>query len=154
MKAREANIRDLKQIIPIMKQVQDLHVEMRPDIFISKGTKEIKEQAINVVKGVERTMLVAENDNLEIVGILIYKIKEIDSGTNLKRAKVLNVSELCVEEKQRGKGIGKLLMQEVEKRKDKLGCSRLELNCWSFNENALKFYEAIGMKAQRIFYEK
>ena len=32
-------------------------------------------------------------------------------------------------------------------------CDRIELNCWMFNDNALKMYEHIGYVKQRIMYE-
>ena len=32
-------------------------------------------------------------------------------------------------------------------------CDRIELNCWLFNDNALKMYEHIGYNKQRIIYE-
>ena len=39
----------------------------------------------------------------------------------------------------------------IAKKKD---CKRIELNCWNFNEKAIKFYKKFGMKEQRIIMEK
>ena len=45
-------------------------------------------------------------------------------------------------------------MNEAEKIAKELDCRRMELNCWDFNENAIDFYEAIGMNTQRRIMEK
>lgn len=153
MQIREAKIEDVKPIAIIMDQVQKLHSQNRTDVFIEKNINELEKQVIEAINDDERIILVAENDIKEIVGILIYKIRLIESNSNLKPCKILHISELGVEEKQRNKGIGKMLINEAEKIKEKLGCGRLELNCWGFNKNAIAFYKACGMKIQRIFFE-
>ncbi len=33
-------------------------------------------------------------------------------------------------------------------------CKRVELGCWSFNSNALEFYNKLGFIDQRIVFEK
>ena len=75
-----------------------------------------------------------------------YKIKE-------KHTKKLDVDQLIISEKYRGKGLGKKLMNEVKNIALKNECDRIELNCWMFNENALAMYEHIGYNRQRIIYE-
>lgn len=47
-----------------------------------------------------------------------------------------------------------MLILEAENLAKKLNCERIELNCWEFNETAIKFYEEIGMKTQRRIMEK
>lgn len=51
-------------------------------------------------------------------------------------------------------GIDKQLMRKAEEISKELGCKRIELNCWSFNKNAINFYEEFGMRPQRIIMEK
>lgn len=156
MKIREIELRDVKQVAKIMDQVQKLHCENRPDIFRKRSIDELEKQVIEAINRNENIIIVAENDSEEIVGILNYKIRIIEEGSrpNLKPNSILSISELGVEENWRGKGIGKQLMSEAEKIKRTLGCERIELNCWSFNERAMGFYASCGMKIQRVFLEK
>lgn len=158
MKIRKAEIKDVKQVAKIMNQVQKLHCENRPDIFRERSIDELEKQVTEAINENEKenVIIVAENDSEEIVGILNYKIRIIEEGSrpNLKPNSILSISELGVEENWRGKGIGKQLMNEAEKIKITLGCERLELNCWSFNEKAMGFYASCGMKIQRVFLEK
>ena len=156
MKIREVELRDVKQVAKIMDQVQKLHCENRPDIFKERTIDELEKQVIETINENENVIIVAENDSQEIVGILKYKIRIIEEGSrpNLKPNSILSISELGVEESWRGKGIGRQLMNEAENIKRRLGCERLELNCWSFNEKAMEFYASCGMKIQRVFLEK
>lgn len=85
--------------------------------------------------------------------MVIFKIKEIKNNTNLKDARILHIGKIVVDEKCRRKGIGKLMMKEINKISKKLKCDRIELNCWSFNEEAIEFYKAQGMKIQRLNFE-
>ena len=89
----------------------------------------------------------------KIIGVLIYKIKEIKKHINLKDRNVLWIDELVVDEKNRGNGTGKVLFKEVMKIAKIKKCNFVELNCWDFNENAIKFYEKCEMKTQRNIME-
>ena len=53
----------------------------------------------------------------------------------------------------RGNGTGKVLFKEVMKIAKIKKCNFVELNCWNFNENAIKFYEKCEMKTQRNIME-
>ena len=44
-------------------------------------------------------------------------------------------------------------MQKAKEIAKEEKCEKVELNCWSFNENAIKFYKKIGMQEQRINME-
>ena len=44
-------------------------------------------------------------------------------------------------------------MNELIKIGKENNCERVELDCWTFNENALAMYEHIGFKKQRIMFE-
>lgn len=154
MEIREAKLKDVKQIAIIMEQISRIHYENRPEIFKEKSKKEIEDDVIQTIKNKERTILVATDESLNICGVLIYKIKEVKNHINLKDSRTLWIDELGVDEKCRKKGIGKTLMKEVEKIAKSEECSRIELNCWNFNENAIKFYERQGMVTQRRIMEK
>ena len=64
------------------------------------------------------------------------------------------IDEIIIDNDYKKKGYGKKLIMEVAKFAEKNNCKRIELNCWSFNRDALKFYEKIGFIQQRIIFEK
>lgn len=88
-----------------------------------------------------------------VCGLIIFKIKEIENHVNLKDAKILYVGKIVVDKKYQRKGIGTLLMQEINRIAKELNCNRIELNCWSFNKKAIEFYKSQGMKIQRLNME-
>ena len=153
MEIRKANINEVEQIANIMKQIMDLHTKSRPDMFKIKTSKQIEGEVLEALKDDNRIVLVAIEEN-KIYGVLICKIKYVNSHINLKDSKSLWIDELGVDEKYKKRGIGKMLMQEAEKIAKENKCERLELNCWNFNEVALEFYKKQGIQDQRIIMEK
>lgn len=154
MQIREAKIEDIEQIVIILEQISKIHYEKRPDIFKKKSKNEIRKNAIEMLKDKKRKIIVAVDDTLKIYGLIIYNIKEVKEHINLRDFKVLWIEELGVDESYRKNGIGKMLMEKVEEDAKMLDCTRIELNCWDFNNNAISFYERFGMRTQRRIMEK
>ena len=67
---------------------------------------------------------------------------------------IMYIEDIYVEEEYRAMGIGKELYQHVQKIAKNKGCKRIELMVWEFNKNALTFYQCMGMKMQRAFFEE
>lgn len=151
---KETKIDDIEQIVDILNQISKIHYESRPDIFRKKSKNEIKKEVIEIVNNTERKILIATDENSKIYGLIVYKIKEVKEHINLKNSKVLYIEDIGVDEKYRKKGLGKQLMKKVEEIAKELECRRIELNCWNFNEDAIKFYNQIGLTTQRRIMEK
>jgi ribosomal protein S18 acetylase RimI-like enzyme len=142
---KEASIEDInKGLLEVYIEGYRYHHNGRPDIFINLSDDTLKE---DLIKGFEEFKYLIAIENEKVVGYLAYKIKE-------KHSKKLHVDQLIVTEENRRKGIGKKLMDYAEQIANKENCDRLELDCWTFNKNALNMYENIGFDRQRIMYEK
>ena len=63
------------------------------------------------------------------------------------------MKKIGVDKKFRRNGYGKILINEINKKAKKENCNRIELICWNFNKNAIKFYEKMGMKVQKLTME-
>lgn len=141
---REATIDDLnKGLLNVFIEGYRYHQNGRPDIFANVSDEVLKE---DLIKNFENFSIIVILDNDVIVGYLSYKIKE-------RRSKKLDIDQLAINQKYRGQGLGKKLIEEVKKIARKNDCDRIELNCWLFNENAIAMYEHIGFDRQRIIYE-
>ena len=149
---RKAKLEEVDKIAVLLKQLSDIHSLGRPDIFKEKTIEELKEEYNQCISSDERNMIVAEYDG-KIKGLVMFKFREIKDNPYKQYNKTLSVSELVVEEKQRGNGIGKLLLDQIKVIAKQQKCDNIELNCWSFNTRAMKFYKDYGMKEQRVFYE-
>ena len=148
MNIRNAQIDDVNMVSELMLQVAKIHSSARRDIFKEKNIEEIKNEVNNRMNNKENILIAEENNS--IFGVIIYKIKEVREHINLKDRTVLWIDELVVDENLRGKGIGRSLFLEVNKIAKENNCNAVELNCWNFNRQAIKFYEKCGMNTQRL----
>ena len=151
MNIRNAQIEDVNKISELMLQVAKIHSNARKDIFKEKSIEEIKTEFNNRINNKENILVAEENNN--IYGVIVYKIKEVKEHINLKDRTTLYIDELVVNEKVRKMGIGKNLFSEVKKIAKEKNYDAVELNCWNFNESAIQFYEKCGMNIQRLIME-
>ena len=139
-----ATLEDIdKGLLEVYIEGYKYHKDGRPDIFVELSNEELRKNLIDDF-GKFTTIVLLKDE--EIVGYLSYRIKE-------NYLKKLDVDQLIVKESCRHMGFGKKLMDEAKNIAKEIGCDRIELNCWLFNQNALDMYEHIGYKRQRIIYE-
>lgn len=152
MSIRKANINDVNGINALLYQVQDVHANGRPDIFI-KGTKKFKdEELIELLNGNDLIFYVYEA-NKKILGYICIKII-IESESFSKYArKELYIEDLCVDENYRHQGIAKELYDYIIELAKKEGCSHITLNVWEVNKNAKEFYKKMGMNPLKTIME-
>jgi GNAT superfamily N-acetyltransferase len=65
-----------------------------------------------------------------------------------------NVDELVVEAEQRGRGIGKELLEHLVDLASQRGCRRIELDSSFHREQAHQFYEAQGFQKRAYLFSK
>ena len=154
MDIRKAEQKDIKRIIELLVQINELHAKGRPDIFKMSVSKFSENELMEIIKDGNRVSLVAVDDNDYVVGYAICKYR-IENGEGLLLpSKSLWLEDLCVDESIRGQGIGTVLFDAVEKIAKENDCDSITLNVWSFNEKAKDFYDMHGMKPQRTILEK
>ena len=149
---RRAAEKDIAKIIDLLHQVCLVHHCGRPDIF-KIGTKYSEDELRVLLQDEKRPILVSvdENDSVEGYCFCIYQQHECNSV--LTDIKTLYIDDLCVDEKLRGKHIGKELYGAAVKLARESGCYNLTLNVWSCNPDAVRFYEAQGLIPQKIGME-
>jgi len=144
-----AKIENLNEINKIAKQVHDLHVELRPDIF--KSTNEVisKERFEELVHNNEKFVAIEES---KIVGYAIIKIKEKNNISGMYDRKILDLEAICIDAKYRNKGIGTKLITFLINLGKEQKCTDFYLNVYEQNKEAIKLYEKLGMKVKNINY--
>lgn len=145
--------KDVPKILDLLKQVNELHYKGRPDIF-KLATKYTESQVKELLGQEDKPILVWTDNNDEVKGYCFCAIKQVKDSNLLTDIKTLYIDDLCVDENCRGKHIGKDLYLYAVDLAKKLNCYNLTLNVWSCNPSALKFYEAMGLKPQKIFMEQ
>ena len=133
----------------IMKQVQQLHVNWRPDIYKHTETVlplEIYEQAVN-----DAALFVAEYEN-HIAGILFIMYRHIESPSQVTK-NIIFIDSMAVDEKYRGKGIGHAFFDFLKELKNQKGYDGIELQVNAKNEAAYKMYADYGFTNKSINME-
>ncbi len=141
-------IEDLEKVNKLAKQVHEIHVAWRPDLYLHVEDVLQKEYFENLIQNEE--ILVAKLEN-EIVGYVTISMQE-KNHHGLKFKKYLKIDAICVDEKWREKGIGNALLNFVKDFGKKNGCTDLSLTVNQENEKAIKVYEDFGMKVKSIAY--
>lgn len=148
-----AQEKDVDRMLELLKQVNLVHHEGRPDLF-KVNTKYSKEQLKNIINDVNTPILVATNQDDVLMGYAFCIFKQHKNDSILTDIKTLYIDDLCVDENCRGQHIGKNLYNAVVSFAKDNNCYNLTLNVWNCNPNAMKFYEACGLVPQKITMEK
>lgn len=150
VKIKLPNIEDYKRVNELAKQVHELHVSWRPDLFASVDEVIPKRQYKNLIKN-ERIYVVKLDE--KIVGYIIIRIKDKKSvNKKFKDRRYLIIETMCVDEFHRGQGIGTYLLnyaKEIAKDND---CTDMYLTVNKENIGAIKTYEKFGFKLKNIAY--
>ena len=143
---------DIPKMLDLLSQVCLVHHRGRPDIF-KIGTKYSSQDLKVLLADKERPILVAVDENDSVMGYCFCIFQQHNDNSVLTDIKTLYIDDLCVDENLRGKHIGKQLYQAAVKLAKENGCYNLTLNVWSCNPSALRFYESMGLKPQKIGME-
>lgn len=149
---RRAKEKDIDKIGELLSQVCLVHHSGRPDIF-KNGRKYSEEELRAIIKNNERPILVSVNENDEVIGYCFCIYQQHKNNSVMTDVKTLYIDDLCVDEKLRGKHIGKELYKAAVSLAKESGCYNLTLNVWSCNISALRFYESLGLVPQKIGME-
>lgn len=142
MEIRKANLQDLEGLSLIWKELMDFHKEYHP-IFVL--APEAKELILHILKAkIEKpdTCIFICLDGAEITGMLIASYTEGSEAFVLHKKGY--VAETVVQERYRGRGIGKKLYERAEQWLREKGADHIELQVSVNNRAAKQFWEEKG----------
>ena len=146
---RYAENSDYEMVEVLMKQVQQMHVEWRPDIYKMGATvlpKGVFEKAV-----IEKNFLVAEIAE-SVVGLLFFYVYHRENDTSVARD-VLFVDSMAVHEDYRGQGIGHALFDYVKSMAKEKQIAAIELSVNAKNTDAMAMYRKYGFSEKNITME-
>lgn len=141
-------IEDFNRVNELAKQVHELHVNWRPDLFLSVDEVISRKNFEEKIKAKEIFVAKIQDD---ILGYITINITEKDNPS-MRYRKQLQIEAICVDEKSRGKGIGTALLKFAKEFGKENNCTDLYLTVNKENENAIKIYEEFGFKVKSIAY--
>lgn len=152
---RKANKEDIARILDLLHQVDMVHHEIRPDLFKPYTTK-YNEQELEALLDrhtADDGNLVFVYDDGEILGHAFCQVTEVKGHHLLQDIKTMYIDDICVDEKARGRHVGKSLYEYVQNYARSIGCNNITLNVWEGNDAAWHFYQGMGMKVQKTCME-
>ena len=152
MNIRFARQEDLDQVNQLRKQVNDLHVAGKPEIFKPGFCDELRNYIYVIFADPRQKIVVADQDGT-ICGFAVLNHITRPENPFMFVRDYLDIDEFCVDQDHRRQGIAKAMIDFIRTYAKEQGFDRVELNMWEFNQGALAFYEAAGFTTYRRYME-
>ena len=149
---RFADAEDLEQVNKLRKQVNDLHVKGKPEVFKAGFSDELRDHIDTIFRDPRQKILVYEIDGAICAFAVLNHITKPENPFMYERD-YLDIDEFGVDEAWRRKGIATEMINFIREYAEDEGFIRLELNMWEFNQDALAFYESAGFSTYRRYME-
>ncbi len=143
---------ELDQVNVLRKQVNDLHVAGKPDVFKPGFGAELRDHIHTIWNDPRQKIAVAEMRG-KICGFAVLNHITRPENPFMLARDFLDIDEFCVDSACRRQGVASAMIRFVRQFAKENGYRRIELNMWSFNREALAFYEAAGFKTFRRYME-
>lgn len=153
MEIRRAKEQDMDGINNLLQQVCLVHHKGRPDLFKYGAKKYTDDQLKEIIHDDCRPIFTAVDEKGTVLGYAFCVFQQHLNDNILTDIKTLYIDDLCVDEKIRGQHIGKSLYEAVLAFAKEKDCYNVTLNVWSLNDSAMKFYQACGLKPQKVGME-
>jgi len=149
---RQAAKEDIPELERILYQVHDVHACGRPDLFMKGQKKYSGEELEQIIEKDEAVIFVCEDEGA-VCGYVFCFDRTFPGNASMYPDKMLYIDDLCVDEKCRGKNIGRALCEHVKEYASECGYDRITLNVWEINPGARSFYDALGFSPLKTTME-
>ena len=149
---RPAAKADFAALNVLRRQVNELHVQGRPDIFRPGFGEELQQYLLNYFHSDTNSVIVAEAEGRVAGFALVDFIHRPESPYNLPRD-FYHIAEIGVDPAYQRKGVATALLAYMKRDALDRGFGKIELDVWGFNRGALAFYEAAGFRTYRRYME-
>ena len=150
---RFAKKEDIPALMSLLRQVNKVHHDGRPDLF-ELTTKYTEEELAEILNQEQTPVFVCEDAQGRILGHGFCVLQQPENTRLLRDHRTLYIDDICVDEAARGKQVGKALYEYILGYAREIGCYNVTLNVWTCNSGAVKFYEKLGLLPYKIGMEK
>lgn len=143
---RNATINDYEQLCAIYTELDELHRLKHPELFVKPDDyARAKEYISELINDDSKALFVAEAE-LKIVGFAECYVVKSSSFPVVKKREWVQLDNIAVMEKYQNYHIGSLFLDKVIEWSKNKDINRIELKVYSFNANAIRFYERKGFR--------
>ena len=152
MEIRLAKTEDIPGLLELLRQVGQVHHELRPDIFRDGAQKYDASDLQALLEDSTRPVFVAVEEG-GILGYCFCIHKSCKDHSVMLDRRELYIDDLCVDETCRGKGVATALFDHVRSYAAQQHFDVITLNVWCGNARAMAFYKKMGMTGRNITME-
>lgn len=150
---RNAKEKDADRILELLVQVNNVHSDNRPDLFLRDKTKYTKDELLAIINDDSKPIFVGVDDNDRVLGYAFCVFQSHIEDNNFPDIVTLYIDDICVDEKERGKHVASQIYDYVKNYAKEQGCYNVTLNVWDKNDAAIAFYNKCGFKLQKYGME-
>lgn len=150
---RNAKEKDADRILELLVQVNNVHSDNRPDLFLRDKTKYTKDELLAIISDDSKPIFVGVDDNDRVLGYAFCVFQSHIEDNNFPDIVTLYIDDICVDEKERGKHVASQIYDYVKNYAKEQGCYNVTLNVWDKNDAAIAFYNKCGFKLQKYGME-
>ena len=149
---RFAKENELVRVNELRKQVNDLHVEGKPEVFKAGFNDELRDHIYNIWDDPKQEIVVADLDGTICGFAVLHHIVKPATPFMYERD-FIDADEFCADKDYLRQGVSSEMITFIRNYAKEKGFNRIELNMWEFNRDALAFYETVGFKTYRRYME-
>ena len=142
---------DYEQVRSLYQELDDFHVQARPDCFVSREDAYHRKDYEHNLAYPDGMELGAFDGDCQVGFVRATLWHE---SFMVKDLKTVCLDNIYVRPAYRRRGIAAKLFAQVESWARERGAVRLELHTWDFNQGAIAMYRDMGMTPQRYVFEK
>lgn len=150
---RRAEEKDVAAIIELLKQVNKVHYDGRPDLF-KLATKYTADELREIIANDQTPVFVCTDENGKVLGHGFCVFQRPENTNLLQDILTLYIDDICVDENARGLHVGSAIYNHIIEFAKQNGCYNVTLNVWSCNPGAMEFYEKLGLIPYMVGMEK
>ena len=150
---RRATESDIPSIMELLKQVNRVHYDGRPDLF-KLATKYTAEELKSILPNDQTPVFVCADEDGRVLGHGFCVLQRPENTNLLTDILTLYIDDICVDEAARGHHVGETIYEHILAYARQLGCYNVTLNVWYCNPSAMRFYEKLGLTPYKVGMEK
>jgi ribosomal protein S18 acetylase RimI-like enzyme len=143
---RRAGLADLASVHALLDQVDELHARALPWLLRRVDAPPSDDWLRAFVVESDHAALLAHASDGTPVGLLLCLIREPGRVSIVRPARVAEIDTLVVDSSFRRQGVGKTLVRAALEWARDSGATRTELGVYEFNDDALRFWHAMGFE--------
>jgi ribosomal protein S18 acetylase RimI-like enzyme len=144
---RLATLEDYPGFLAVAQETHEHHVALLPDTFRSVEVAVPEDYFARMMMGQESSILLAERAGT-IVGYATLQLHRTMRDSMVPHV-VAEIGNFGVSAGCRRMGVGRFLFAACRERATAMGARDLNLSCWEANQEAMRFYESMGMRVSR-----